>query len=56
LSGNLVPQVTLYTSLKLRGRTAELPRSDFNRQVTRFTRHALQSVKISSHQGVLISE
>ena len=41
LSGNLVLQVTLYTSLKLRGRTAELPRSDFNRQVIRFTRHAL---------------
>jgi hypothetical protein len=40
-SGNLVLQVTLYTSLKLRGRTAELPRSDFNRQVIRFTRHAL---------------
>jgi hypothetical protein len=34
-------QVTLYTSLKLRGRTAELPRSDFNRQVIRFTRHTL---------------
>ena len=41
LSGNLVLQVTLYTSLKLRGRTAELPRSDFNRQVIRFTRHTL---------------
>ena len=42
LSGNLVLQVTPYTSLKLRGRTTELPRSDFNRQVIRFTRHALQ--------------
>ena len=42
LSGNLVLQVTLYTSLKLRGRTTELPRSDFNRQVIRFTRHTLQ--------------
>jgi hypothetical protein len=35
-------QVTLYTSLKLRGRTTELPPSDFNRLVTRFTRHTLQ--------------
>jgi hypothetical protein len=42
LSGNLMLQVTLYTSLKLRGRTTELPRSDFNRQVMRFTRHTLQ--------------
>ena len=41
LSGNLMLQVTLYTSLKLRGRTTELPRSDFNRQVIRFTRHTL---------------
>jgi hypothetical protein len=41
-SGNLALQVTLYTSLKLRGRTAELPRSDFNRQVIRFPRHAVQ--------------
>src|SRR5512139_3566540 len=45
LSGNLVLQVTPYTSLKLRGRTAELPRSDFNRQVIRFTRHALQAFR-----------
>ena len=29
LSGNSVLQVTLYTSLKLRGRTAELPRSSW---------------------------
>jgi len=42
LSGNLVLQVTLYTSLQLRGRTTELPPSDFNRQVIRFTRHTLQ--------------
>jgi hypothetical protein len=35
-------QVTLYTSLQLRGRTTELPRSDSNRQVIRFTRHTLQ--------------
>jgi hypothetical protein len=42
LSGNLMLQVTPYTSLKLRGRTTELPRSDFNRQVIRFTRHTLR--------------
>ena len=41
LSGNLVLQVTPYTSLKLNGRTAELPRGDFNRRVIRFTRHPL---------------
>ena len=41
LSENLVLQVTLFTSLKLRGRTTELPRSDFSRQVIRFTRHTL---------------
>jgi hypothetical protein len=51
LSGNLVLQVTPYTSLKLRGRTTELPRSDFNQQVIRFTRHALQVCN-----GELISE
>ena len=34
-------QVTLNTSLKLRGRTTELPLSDFNQQVIRFTRHTL---------------
>ena len=32
LSENPVFQVTLHTSLQLHGRTAELPRSDFNRQ------------------------
>ena len=42
LSGNLMFQVTLYTSLKLRERTTELPRSDFNRLVIRFTRHTLR--------------
>ena len=42
LSGNLMLQVTLNTSLQLRGRTTELPPSDFNRQVIRFTRHTLQ--------------
>ena len=35
-------QVTLNTSLKLHGRATELPWSDFNRQVIRFTRHTLQ--------------
>jgi hypothetical protein len=35
-------QVTLNTSLKLHGRTTELPSSDFNRLVIRFTRHTLQ--------------
>ena len=40
LSRNLVPQVTLYTSFKLRGSATEFPRPDFNRQVIRFTRHA----------------
>ena len=39
LSGNSVLQVTLNTSLQLRGRTAEFPRSDFNRQALRLTRH-----------------
>ena len=42
LSGNLMLQVTLNTSLKLHGRATELPWSDFNRQVIRFTRHTLQ--------------
>ncbi len=46
LSGNLMLQVTLYTSLKLRGRTTELPRSDFNRLVIRFTRHTLLILRI----------
>ena len=39
LSGNLVFRITLYTSLKLCGRTVEFPPSDFNRQVICFTRH-----------------
>ena len=39
LSGNSVLRVTPHTSLQLRGRTAELPRSDFNQQATRYTRH-----------------
>ena len=38
-SGNLMLWVTPHTSLQLRGRTAELPRSDFNRQAMRRTRH-----------------
>ena len=43
--GNLVLQITLYTSLKLRRQTTELPRSDFNHQVIRFTRHTLLTVQ-----------
>jgi hypothetical protein len=42
LSGNSMLQVTLYTSLQLHGRTTELPPSDLNRLVTRFTRHTLR--------------
>ena len=45
LLGNLGLWVTPHTSLKLRGRTAELPRSDFNRQVMRFTRHTVKSLR-----------
>ena len=48
-------QVTLYTSLKLHGRTTELPRSDFNRQVIRFTRHTLQVRSISDPSGLTIT-
>ena len=39
LSGNSVFQVTLNTSLQLRGRTAEFPRSRFTGQAMRLTRH-----------------
>ena len=42
LSGNSVPQVTLNTSLQLRGRTAEFPRPDFNWQVMCHTRHTVR--------------
>src|SRR5512139_1764378 len=56
LSGNLVLQVTLYTSLKLRGRTAKLPRSDFNRQVIRFTRHALLIYNIGQPSMLKITD
>ena len=49
LSGNLMLQVTPYTSLQLRGRTTELPRSDFNRLVTRFTRHTRQVIRFTRH-------
>jgi hypothetical protein len=45
LSGNLVLQVTLYTSLTLRGRTAQLPRPDFNWQVICPTRHTVRRRK-----------
>jgi len=43
LSENLVLQVTLYTSPKLRGRTAQFPRPDFNWQVMCHTRHTARS-------------
>ncbi len=43
-------QVTLNTSLKLRGRTTEFPRSDFNRQVIRFTRHTTQFTPDDKHR------
>ena len=55
-SGNLVLQVTLYTSLKLHGRTAELLRPDFNRQVIRFTRHALQFFNFDKSEGLMIRD
>ena len=48
--GNLGLWVTPHTSLKLRGRTAEFPRSDFNRQVMRFTRHTVKA-KLYTLQG-----
>jgi hypothetical protein len=41
LSENYVFPVTLHTSLQLRGRTAELPRSDFNRQAICHARHTV---------------
>jgi len=43
LSGNLVLQVTLNTSLLLRGGTAEFPRPDLNWQVTCLTRHTIRN-------------
>ena len=43
LSGNSVLQVTLHTSLQLRGRTAEFPRPDSNWQVMCPTRHTVRS-------------
>jgi hypothetical protein len=42
LSGNRVFQVTLHTFLQLHGRTAELPWSDFNRQVICHARHTVR--------------
>ena len=42
LSGNSALQVTLYTSLQLRGRTAKFPRPDFNWQVICHTRHTVR--------------
>jgi hypothetical protein len=46
-------QVTPYTSLKLHGRTTELPWSDFNRQVIRFTRHTLRRLHSAVATGVV---
>jgi hypothetical protein len=48
-------QVTLNTSLQLHGRTTELPWSDFNRQVTRFTRHTLQLKGFRSGMEAMIA-
>ena len=55
LSENLMLQVTLNTSLQLRGRTTELPWSDFNRLVIRFTRHTLQCCNIVMSGNVFLS-
>jgi len=54
LSENSVLQVTLNTSLQLRGRTAEFPRSDFNRQAMRLTRHTdiVEFVHLFSLSGI----
>jgi len=51
-----VLQVTLYTSLQLRGWTAEFPRSDSNRQVIRFTRHALLLNSLEKWQPLWTSD
>jgi hypothetical protein len=48
LSGNSVLQVTLNTSLQLRGRTAQFPRPDFNWQVICHTRHTVRLVYCAS--------
>jgi len=56
LSGNSMLQVTLYTSLKLHGRTTELPWSDFNRQVIRFTRHTLQRLSRGHSSKLMITK
>jgi len=42
LSENHAFQVTLHASLQLHGRTAELPWSDFNRQVICHARHTVR--------------
>ena len=47
-------QVTLNTSLKLHGRTTELPWSDFNRQVIRFTRHTIVIRNVNIFQNRLL--
>jgi hypothetical protein len=51
LSGNSVLQVTLYTSLQLRGRTAEFPRPDSNWQVMCSARHTVRSCNITFMSG-----
>ena len=50
LSRNLVLQVTPNTSFKLRGRTTQFPRSDFNRQVIRHTRHTVKSLILTNQR------
>ena len=47
-------QVTLYTSLKLHGRTTDFPWSDFDRQVICFTRHTLQ-LNVFKHFKLLLT-
>ena len=55
LSGNLALQVTLNPSLKLYGWTTKFPRSDFNRQVIRFTRHTTELNTNSCHASFQIT-
>ena len=58
MSENYVFQVTLHTSLQLRGRTAELPWSDFNRQVICHARHTVRyrTEEIELLRGVPLHE
>ncbi|MCJ7749268.1 MAG: hypothetical protein MUP27_16140, partial [Desulfobacterales bacterium] len=53
LSGNLVLRITPHTSLKLRGRTAEFPRLDFNQQATCLTRHTVTSSDVINFVGLV---